>query len=165
MLWELDQAPEVMRWYREFITQAPDDINGFFALLIVPPGPPFPEHLHNKNMCGIVWCYTGPMEKAEEAFKPIRGSSHSSPGLRGPDPASSAPEHVRCALPARAPVVLESGLCERAERRGNPPPHASTAPRCRLCTRPCTSIRSTEQRTGWANTTRRGATATPPGPR
>jgi FAD binding domain/Berberine and berberine like len=72
MLWELDQAPEVMRWYREFITQEPDDINGFFAFLIVPPGPPFPEHLHNKNMCGVVWCYTGPMEQAEETFKPIR---------------------------------------------------------------------------------------------
>ncbi len=72
MLWDLDQAPEAMQWYREFITQAPDDLNGFFAFLIVPAGPPFPEHLHNRNMCGVVWCYTGPMEKAEETFKPIR---------------------------------------------------------------------------------------------
>ncbi|GAC1686020.1 MAG: FAD-binding oxidoreductase [Ktedonobacteraceae bacterium] len=72
MLWEMDKAAEVMRWYREFIVQAPDDINGFFAFLIVPPGPPFPEHLHNKNMCGIVWGYTGPMESAEATFKPIR---------------------------------------------------------------------------------------------
>ncbi len=72
MLWEMDKAAEVMRWYREFIVQAPDDINGFFAFLIVPPGPPFPEHLHNKNMCGIVWGYTGPMELAEATFKPIR---------------------------------------------------------------------------------------------
>jgi FAD/FMN-containing dehydrogenase len=72
MLWEMEQAPAVMKWYREFITQASDDINGFFAFLIVPPGPPFPEHLHNKNMCGIVWCYTGPMELAEATFKPIR---------------------------------------------------------------------------------------------
>jgi FAD/FMN-containing dehydrogenase len=72
MLWEMDLAPEVMQWYREFITQASDDINGFFAFLIVPPGPPFPEHLHSKKMCGIVWCYTGPMELAEATFKPIR---------------------------------------------------------------------------------------------
>jgi FAD/FMN-containing dehydrogenase len=72
MFWELDRAGEVMQWYREFITQAPDDVNGFFAFLIVPPGPPFPEHLHNKNMCGIVWCYTGAMEMAEATFKPIR---------------------------------------------------------------------------------------------
>jgi len=73
MLWELEQAPEVMRWYRNFIVEAPDDINGFFAFLTVPPGPPFPEHLHNKKMCGIVWCYSGALEKAEDVFKPIRG--------------------------------------------------------------------------------------------
>jgi FAD/FMN-containing dehydrogenase len=72
MLWEMNQAQEVMQWYREFITEAPDDINGFFAFLIVPPVPPFPEHLHNKNMCGVVWCYAGPMELAEATFKPIR---------------------------------------------------------------------------------------------
>src|SRR5258707_7943337 len=71
MLWEMDQAPEVMKLYREVITQAPDDLNGFFAFLIVPPGPPFPEHLHSKNMCGVVWCYTGPLEQAERPFKPI----------------------------------------------------------------------------------------------
>ena len=73
MLWELDQAAEVMRWYQQVIKEVPDDLNGFFAFLIVPPGPPFPEHLHNKKMCGVVWCYTGPLERAEETFKPIRG--------------------------------------------------------------------------------------------
>src|SRR6266852_2857225 len=31
MLWELSQAHEVMKWYREIIVQAPDDLNGFFA--------------------------------------------------------------------------------------------------------------------------------------
>src|SRR5229473_3341359 len=86
MLWELDQAPQVMRWYREFITQAPDDLNGFFAFLIVPPGPPFPEHLHNKKMCGVVWCYTGPMEQAEGTFKPIRGFLTPALDLVGPIP-------------------------------------------------------------------------------
>jgi FAD/FMN-containing dehydrogenase len=72
MLWRLDQAEEVLRWYRDFITQAPDDINGFFAFLTVPPGPPFPEHLHAKKMCGVVWCYTGSLDQAETAFAPIR---------------------------------------------------------------------------------------------
>ncbi|HET6569247.1 MAG TPA: FAD-binding oxidoreductase, partial [Rhodothermales bacterium] len=72
VLWTLEQAPDVMRWYRDFIRNAPEELNGFFAFLIVPPGPPFPEHLHMKPMCGIVWCYTGPEEEAEEAFRPVR---------------------------------------------------------------------------------------------
>jgi FAD/FMN-containing dehydrogenase len=75
MLWELDQTTEVMQWYREFIIDAPEDINGFFLFLVVPPGPPFPEHLHGKNMCGVVWCYAGPQEKLEEVFKPVRSIS------------------------------------------------------------------------------------------
>jgi FAD/FMN-containing dehydrogenase len=72
MLWELDQTEDVMKWYREFIVQAPEEINGFFAFLTVPPGPPFPEHLHMKKMCGIVWCYTGTMEQANAILEPIR---------------------------------------------------------------------------------------------
>ena len=72
MLWEIDQAPDVMKWYREFIVQAPEEINGFFAFMTVPPGPPFPEALHFKKMCAIVWCYNGPMEKANEILEPIR---------------------------------------------------------------------------------------------
>jgi FAD/FMN-containing dehydrogenase len=86
MLWPLERAPEIMRWYREFIVSAPEEINGFFAFLIVPPGPPFPEDLHLKNMCGIVWCYTGAMDKAEEAFRPIRDSLAPALDLVGPIP-------------------------------------------------------------------------------
>jgi FAD/FMN-containing dehydrogenase len=86
MLWQLDDAAEVMRWYREFITEAPEEINGFLAFLAVPPAPHFPEHLHGKTMCGIVWCYSGPPEKAEEAFKPIRSFKPAAVDLVGPMP-------------------------------------------------------------------------------
>lgn len=72
MLWPMENAAEMMRWYRNFIAKAPMDVYGFFAFHTVPPWPPFPEHLHNKKMCGIVWCYTGPTKRAEEVFKPIR---------------------------------------------------------------------------------------------
>jgi FAD/FMN-containing dehydrogenase len=72
MLWEMDQAADILKWYREFIVQAPEEINGFFAFLTVPPGPPFPEALHMKKMCGIVWCYPGSMEQANAILDPIR---------------------------------------------------------------------------------------------
>ncbi|MGE5190528.1 MAG: FAD-binding oxidoreductase [Gemmatimonadota bacterium] len=72
MLWELDRAPEVMASYGDFIASAPDEINGFFAFMTVPPGPPFPESLHNRAMCGIVWCYAGAPERFGEVLKPVR---------------------------------------------------------------------------------------------
>ncbi len=71
-LWSLDMAARSMGFYRDFMSGAPEDINGFFAFLTVPPAPPFPEHLHLEKMCGVVWCYTGPEEKADEVFAPIR---------------------------------------------------------------------------------------------
>ncbi len=86
MLWPIEDAAEVMRWYRTFITKAPNTINGFFVFLSVPPGPPFPPHLHNKTMCGIVWCYTGPHKKAEQMFKPIRAFKTPALDLVGPLP-------------------------------------------------------------------------------
>jgi len=72
MLWPIEQASEILRWYREFITEAPEELNGWFAFLNVPPGPPFPEQWHAKNVCGIVWCYAGPSEQAEKVFEAIR---------------------------------------------------------------------------------------------
>ena len=86
MLWRMEDAAEMMRWYRSFIVKAPDDVYGFFAFLTVPPGPPFPEHLHNKKMCGIVWCYTGPLKKAEKVFKAVRKFKAPALDLVGPIP-------------------------------------------------------------------------------
>lgn len=72
-LWHLADAPKVMRWYRDFIAAAPEDLNGWFAFLTVPPVPPFPEALWLKKMCAVVWCYVGPPERAAAVFAPIAG--------------------------------------------------------------------------------------------
>ncbi len=72
-LWNLDRTEEIMKWYRDFILSAPEELTGFFAFLTVPPAPPFPEHLHMQPMCGVVWCYSGKdLDKAEELFAPVR---------------------------------------------------------------------------------------------
>ena len=86
MLYHISETEDVMKWYRKLIKDAPDDLTGFFAFLTVPPGPPFPEHLHLKKMCGIVWAYSGPLEKAEEIFKPIRAFKTPALDFVGPLP-------------------------------------------------------------------------------
>jgi FAD/FMN-containing dehydrogenase len=59
VLYAMEDAADVLAWYREFILQAPEELGGFFAFLSVPPGPPFPEELHLRKVCGVVWCWTG----------------------------------------------------------------------------------------------------------
>jgi FAD/FMN-containing dehydrogenase len=86
MLYELSEAAGVMKWYRELIHGAPDDLNGFFAFMTVPPAPPFPQHLRLKKMCGVVWTYSGSLTKADETFKPIRAFKKAALDLVGPLP-------------------------------------------------------------------------------
>jgi FAD/FMN-containing dehydrogenase len=83
-LWPIDRAADVMRFYDELIATAPRDLTGFFAFLVVPPAPPFPEHLHMRQMCGVVWCYTGPPDEAAAAFEPI--ASFGPPALHAVGP-------------------------------------------------------------------------------
>jgi FAD binding domain/Berberine and berberine like len=86
MFYELSDAAVVMKWYRKFILDAPDELNGWFAFLTVPPGPPFPEHLHLKKMCGVIWCCTAPQAKAEKMFEPIRAFKKPALDFVGPIP-------------------------------------------------------------------------------
>lgn len=72
ILWPLAQAADAMRFYRDFMATADADFNAWFALMKVPPGPPFPAQLHTKTVCGVVCCYTGPLDKAESVFRPLR---------------------------------------------------------------------------------------------
>jgi FAD/FMN-containing dehydrogenase len=58
MLWLLDETVPVLQFYRDEMRTMPDDVYGFFATLTIPPGPPFPEALHLKKACGIVWAST-----------------------------------------------------------------------------------------------------------
>ncbi|MBI5549776.1 MAG: FAD-dependent oxidoreductase [Deltaproteobacteria bacterium] len=71
-LWPLDRSRDLLRWYREFILEAPEDLNGFFTFMTVPPAPPFPPGLHGQPMCGVVWCWAGPATRAAEVFAPVR---------------------------------------------------------------------------------------------
>lgn len=70
--WPTEQAADVLKFYRKFILTAPETVDGFFAFLVVPPAPIFPEHLHMKTVCGIVWCSTASAEETEKATRPMR---------------------------------------------------------------------------------------------
>lgn len=87
ILYEMSEAKEVMRWYDNMLRKdIPDDLNGFFAIMTIPPAPMFPEHLRLKKMCGVIWSYTGPLKKAEEVFKPIRAFKKPALDMAGPIP-------------------------------------------------------------------------------
>ena len=72
VLYDIADAPEVMRWYRELVPALPEELSGWLALITIPPAPPFPEELWGRKACAIVWCYTGPHDRADDILAPIR---------------------------------------------------------------------------------------------
>ena len=69
--WPVEQGADVLSAYREFIPSAPRELGGFFAFATVPPAPPFPEAIHLRKVCGIVWCYVGGEQDAAKAMAPL----------------------------------------------------------------------------------------------
>jgi FAD binding domain/Berberine and berberine like len=69
--WPVELSAEVLAAYREFLPNAPRELNGFFAFATVPPAPPFPEEIHLRKVCGVVWCYVGGEEEAAKAMAPL----------------------------------------------------------------------------------------------
>ena len=84
--WPLEEAGLVLKAFRDFIQKAPETVGGFFAFLVVPPAPTFPENLHMKKVCGIVWCCTGTAEETDAVTKPIRSLGHPLLDAVGPAP-------------------------------------------------------------------------------
>ena len=71
-LYDLDQAGDVLRWYRDFIGRAPEALNGWFAFVTIPPVHLFPEALHHRKMAAVFWNHSGPPDEAERELAPAR---------------------------------------------------------------------------------------------
>lgn len=72
IFWALEDAREVMRHYREFLPNAPEDLSVFFGLKKVPSTEPFPEAIWGRPICALVSCYNGSASDGEAALKPLR---------------------------------------------------------------------------------------------
>ena len=66
------QAGEVIRFYRDYMAKAPEEVGGGLALLTAPPEPFVPEEVRGAPAVGIIFCYIGPPEEGAEAAKELR---------------------------------------------------------------------------------------------
>ena len=82
--WPLDQAADVLRWYRDFLPNAPEELNGFFGFLTVPPIPAFPASLHLQKVAAVVWCSLAPPNETEKLLAGVHRPGK--PALHGVGP-------------------------------------------------------------------------------
>jgi FAD/FMN-containing dehydrogenase len=67
-----DRAPEVLRFLREYMADAPDDLGCAGAFISAPPEPFVPKEMHFAPIFGLVVCWTGDLEEGERVLAPIR---------------------------------------------------------------------------------------------
>lgn len=71
MFYELEHIGDVLRFYREYIKDAPEEMGCFPAFQIAPPLPFIPEKRHGDTFVAMVACWAGPLDKGEKALKPF----------------------------------------------------------------------------------------------
>ncbi|MFW9768155.1 MAG: FAD-binding oxidoreductase [Candidatus Thorarchaeota archaeon] len=72
LLHSMEDATEFLRFYRDFIADAPDDLCVVPLLRLAPPAPFLPEEVHGKPVVGVIVLYAGSIEKGEKLIEPLR---------------------------------------------------------------------------------------------
>ena len=73
ILYPLEKSRDALRLYRDFMAQAPEDVNAFFAFLIVPPGRRrSPSTCTTRRCAGSSAATSGRWTRPTEAIRPLR---------------------------------------------------------------------------------------------
>jgi FAD binding domain/Berberine and berberine like len=72
ILWAVEDSAEVLRFYRDWITEVPDELTTIVTYRRVLPSPLVPTELHGKHALIVGCCYAGPIEDGEEVLRPLR---------------------------------------------------------------------------------------------
>ncbi|HZO00222.1 MAG TPA: FAD-binding oxidoreductase, partial [Burkholderiales bacterium] len=86
ILWDATDAGEVLRFYRDFVGNAPDELGTVVRFGTAPPLPVIPEHLHWRPVLMIGACYVGSIEDGERCLGPLRACRAPLLDLVGPAP-------------------------------------------------------------------------------
>jgi FAD/FMN-containing dehydrogenase len=68
----LEDGPEVLRFFRDFIAGAPDELTTIVNLRQAPPLPVLPPELHGRPVVAIAACWAGDPDVGERALAPLR---------------------------------------------------------------------------------------------
>jgi FAD/FMN-containing dehydrogenase len=81
-----ERATEIMKFYRDFVKSAPDELTSVVNLLTAPPAPFLPEAWHGKRIVGLIGMHCGTLEAGARAVQPLRELGGAIADLTGPMP-------------------------------------------------------------------------------
>ena len=72
VFWAADDTADVLRFYRDFVRDAPDELGTVIRFGTIPPLPAVPEELHWRPSMAINACYAASVEEGERVLRPLR---------------------------------------------------------------------------------------------
>jgi FAD/FMN-containing dehydrogenase len=84
--YELEAAGDLLRFFREFIPNAPEAYGAFPAFQIAPPLEFIPADRHGDTFCAAIVHWAGPLDEGEQAMKPFRDVAPVVAEMVGPMP-------------------------------------------------------------------------------
>jgi hypothetical protein len=72
ILWPMEESANVLRFYRDWITDVPDELTTIVVHRHAPPLPVIPPELHGVPVVAVICCYAGPVEEGEKVVRPMK---------------------------------------------------------------------------------------------
>jgi hypothetical protein len=121
-----DRAVDILRFMREYMADAPDDLGGAVAFISAPPEPFVPAEMHFKPVVGIVICWTGDHEEGERVVAPIREVAQPVIDMVQPMPYTAlqsmldagGPKGIRAYMKAEFLEELDDGAIDKLTHHG-----------------------------------------------
>jgi hypothetical protein len=86
IFWAMEDSPQVLRFYRDWVAEAPDDLMTIVVHRKAPPLPFVPQELHGKPVVMVIVCWAGNVEEGEKCVKPLREFSSPAADVCMPKP-------------------------------------------------------------------------------
>jgi FAD/FMN-containing dehydrogenase len=72
LMYPAPMAADLLRFYRDFILAAPNEVCGGLAFITAPPEEFVPEPVRGQPVVGVVVMYAGDPDEGDEVFRPLR---------------------------------------------------------------------------------------------
>jgi FAD/FMN-containing dehydrogenase len=72
VVWDMKDSPDVLRFYREWIAEVPDELTTIVLHRRAPAMPAIPAEMHGKPVVMVACCYAGPVEEGERVLRPLK---------------------------------------------------------------------------------------------
>ena len=72
IFWPIEKSPDLLRFYRDWIAEAPDELMTILVHRRAPALPFVPRELHGELVVSVACCYSGPVDEGEKVVRPLR---------------------------------------------------------------------------------------------